>query len=352
MELVIFNPQIPEMIKFNNEELINELTEKLGHYNSLTYTDAEIKTAKADRATLNKFKLAIDNRRKEIKTQCMAPYNDFESKVKQIITLIDQPILAIDTQVKTYEQKVKTEKRAEIITFFNESVGYLAEFLPIEKVWIEKWLNTSESTKNIKEDIMLVIDRVKNDLEIIAGLQSEFELQIREVYLQKLNLSSALQWKVHLEGQKSMQEAYNKAQAERREQERVKAEERALAEAQRVEELRLAREEERQQVEALTFADAFADFSEPIPEPEPVVVVPEVTEDKSYEVLDVGNFESSEECAIAMVVDEVLPALGNAVDVVRVDLSVWVTPDLLEALEGFLEAYEIKYAIGDIRKGN
>src|SRR5665648_1147785 len=75
MELIIYNPQIPELIKFNNAELIAELTEKLGHYNNLTYTDTEIKTAKTDRATLRKFKEAIEERRKEIKVDCMKPYN-------------------------------------------------------------------------------------------------------------------------------------------------------------------------------------------------------------------------------------------------------------------------------------
>src|SRR5665648_1001618 len=102
MELIIYNPQIPELIKFNNAELIAELTEKLGHYNNLTYTDTEIKTAKTDRATLRKFKEAIEERRKEIKVDCMKPYNDFDTKVKEIVNLIDKPIIAIDIQVKTW----------------------------------------------------------------------------------------------------------------------------------------------------------------------------------------------------------------------------------------------------------
>ena len=308
MELIIYNPQIPEMIKFNNEELIKELTEKLGHYNSLIYTDTEIKTAKTDRATLNKFKEAIDKRRKEIKVNCMKPYTDFETKVKQIIEMIDRPILAIDTQVKTYEQKVKTEKRAEIIAFFNESIGELAELVPIEKVWIEKWLNAAETMKAIKNDITLVLTKAKKDLEVISGLQSEFGLQIRETYLISLNLTAALQEKTRLEEQKAKQEAYNKAQAEIREQARIKAEEQAIAEAERAEKVRAARELERN--------------AEQIPTPEPVVI---------EEVKPSFNFLEAEP------IPELVPVL------MQVDFKAWVTPDLLEALEGFMEAYEIKY---------
>jgi protein-tyrosine phosphatase len=310
MELVIYNPQIPEMIKFNNEELIKELTEKLGHYNNLTYTDNEIKTAKADRATLNKFKLAIDTRRKEIKVQCMKPYEDFEGKVKQIIQMIDKPILAIDTQVKTYEERVKSEKRSEIIAFFNESIGELAELVPIEKVWIEKWLNVAETMNAIKNDITLVLSKVRNDLECISGLQSEFELQITETYLTGLNLTQALTAKKVLEDQKAKREAYNKSQEEAREHARIKAEERAIEDAERVKKVSLARELERKQAES-------------IPTPEPEYIGPE---------------------PVAYVIEEIAQEIVPVVEELKqVDISVWVTPDLLEALEGFLQAYEIKY---------
>jgi len=325
MELIIYNPQIPELIKFNNEELIQELTEKLSHYNNLTYTDTEIKTAKADRATLNKFKEAIDKRRKEIKAQYHKPYLDFEGKVKKIIEMIDQPILAIDTQVKTYEQRVKTEKRAEIIAFFNETVGDLAELVPLEKIWVEKWLNSAETMKSIKEDIKLVLDKVRSDLEVISSLQSEFELQVRETYLKGLNLTAALQEKARLEDQKAKQEAYNKAQAEIREQARIKAEEEAIAKAERAEALRMAREAERQQVESIS-----------APEPDPQPIIETVVEIIEVEVPVVA--EVCEEIA-----QEIMPEVMPDPEVKQIDFRVWVTPLQLEALKDFLQDFEIKY---------
>ena len=327
MELIIYNPQIPEMIKFNNEGLIKELTEKLGHYNNLTYTDVEIKTAKTDRATLNKFKEAIDKRRKEIKSNCMKPYTDFEIKVKQIIEMIDQPILAIDTQVKAYEQKVKTEKRESIIAFFNESIGDLMDLVPIEKVWIEKWLNAAETMKAIKNDITLVLTKVRNDLEVITGLQSEFELQIRETYLISLNLTAALQEKTRLEEQKAKQEAYNKSQAEIREQARIKAEEQATNEGERIEKIRVARELER--AETIKSAMEYQrNNNKPIPAPAPE---PVIEGEPSFNFLEVDP-EPVIEVGL-----EVAPELT------QVEFKAWVTSDLLEAFEGFLEAYEIKY---------
>lgn len=322
MELIIYNPQIPELIKFNNAELIAELTEKLGHYNNLTYTDTEIKTAKTDRATLRKFKEAIEERRKEIKVDCMKPYNDFDTKVKEIVNLIDKPIIAIDIQVKTYEQKVKAEKKAEIIAFYNETIGELVELVPIEKVWIDKWLTIAEKMKSIKEDIILVLDKTRSDLLIISGLQSDFEMQVREVYLKGLNLGAALQEKTRLDDQKAKQESYNKAQEEKREQSRVYAEEQATLRAERVEAARLLKEEaDRKHAEEIAIVpEVIEPIVETVIEPEPVAVM-----------------EIAEE-----VVPEIIPEVVQPQEV-EISFKAWVTPDLLEALEEFMQAYEIKY---------
>ena len=54
MELRVNEVTIPEKISFNYEELKAELTEKVAFYETLVYTDDQVKDAKADRATLNK----------------------------------------------------------------------------------------------------------------------------------------------------------------------------------------------------------------------------------------------------------------------------------------------------------
>ena len=46
MELKINEVQLPEQITFNYEELKQELTEKVSMYETLVYTDEQIKEAK------------------------------------------------------------------------------------------------------------------------------------------------------------------------------------------------------------------------------------------------------------------------------------------------------------------
>ena len=102
MEFVMGNSleTLPKTIDFNFEELKGQLAESLALYTGLVVTEDGIKGAKEDRAKLNKLREAMENKRKEVKRECMAPYTDFEAKVKELVGLIDQPIAAIDAQLK------------------------------------------------------------------------------------------------------------------------------------------------------------------------------------------------------------------------------------------------------------
>ena len=65
---------LPQIIDFNFEDMKSELSIKLKQYNALVVTEDSIKSAKDDKAQLNKLRTAIENKRKEIKNQCLAPY--------------------------------------------------------------------------------------------------------------------------------------------------------------------------------------------------------------------------------------------------------------------------------------
>lgn len=117
MEFVMstdLNTALPKEIGFNFEELKAELSERLEYYNGLVVTETTIKEGKAERAKLSKLREAVEAKRKEVKRECMAPYTDFERKVKELVTIIDAPIAAIDGQIKAFDDLRREEKRAEI----------------------------------------------------------------------------------------------------------------------------------------------------------------------------------------------------------------------------------------------
>lgn len=202
MELIIkeFNPM--EAIEFNYEDLKKELADKLVKYNGTTYDDSAISLAKKDRAALNNLKSAIDDRRKEIKKQCLEPYELFEVKIKDILAMIDKPVLQIDTQIKAYEQKVKDDKRAEIEKFFNDNLNELEGIVSIDKIFNPKWLNVTYSMANIMNEIDSTFKKVQADLAVINGLKSEFDIELKNIYLNTFDLSEVLRKKTELEERK------------------------------------------------------------------------------------------------------------------------------------------------------
>lgn len=206
MEFRLINPKsesgFVQAVEFNFDELQTELKTSLEKFQNIVYTDETIPEAKKDRAGLNKFKEIIESERKRIKKLCLKPYEDFEAKVKILTGLIDEPILAIDTQVKTYEQKKKDAKKADIEKFFTDNVGELSELLPLEKIFNEKWLNSSVNIKNVFDEILQKIEKVKFDIKTIKDLKSEWELTLIDTYLNTLDIASALAEKTRLEERK------------------------------------------------------------------------------------------------------------------------------------------------------
>lgn len=194
MEFVMGNSleTLPKTIDFNFEELKGQLAESLALYTGLVVTEDGIKSAKEDRAKLNKLREALETKRKEVKKECMAPYTDFEGKVKELVALIDQPIAAIDGQLKAYEEQRRAAKRADILAIYEETVGELRALLPFEKLWQDGWYNTGVSMKKIREAIVSAEEKAASDLEVLATVESEFAEAVKIKYLEHLDLNEAL----------------------------------------------------------------------------------------------------------------------------------------------------------------
>ena len=220
MEFVMGNSleTLPKTIDFNFEELKGQLAESLALYTGLVVTEDGIKGAKEDRAKLNKLREALENKRKEVKRECMAPYTDFEAKVKELVGLIDQPIAAIDAQLKEYEEKRRADKRAAILEIYEETVGELRALLPFEKLWQDTWYNTSVTMKKVREAIVAAEDKAASDLEVLATVESEFAEAVKIKYLEHLDLNEALMERSRLQERAKRLREYEAAAEEKRRQ--------------------------------------------------------------------------------------------------------------------------------------
>lgn len=224
MDFKVNEYQLPAELTFNYDELKAELTEKVEVYKNLVYSDEQIKEAKADRASLNKLKSALNDERIKREKEYMQPFNEFKAKVNEIIKIIDEPIAMIDTQVKGYEEKKKEEKREKIVELFDSLDK--PEWLKFEQLFQDKFLNASCSMKNVEQYFLDGIKEVNRNLETLSSLP-EFGFEATEVYKTSLDINKAIS-----EAQRMSQIAKAKAEKEaqlKAQEEAKKAEEFAKA---------------------------------------------------------------------------------------------------------------------------
>ena len=220
MELKVNNFSVPSTITFNFEELKQELEEKAGFYTNLVYTDEQIKEAKADKASMNKLKKALNDERIRMEKEYMKPFTEFKAQVNEIIGIIDKPVNAIDTQIKAYEDKCRQDKQVAIEQYFAEIEK--PEWLTLRVITDPKWLNASVTLKSVKAAIDEKVQQIIKDMEMLSKIP-EFGFEATEVYKTTLNVN------------KAFDEANGMAEIARRKREREEAErlaaEKAAAEA-------------------------------------------------------------------------------------------------------------------------
>ena len=235
------------VIKWNKEELEAAVRQKIASYENVVYTEDNLKQAKADRAELNKLTKAIEERRKMVKKIINEPYDIFESELKEILALIQKPVKIIDKQVKAFEDQQKEEKKKSIQAAYDEVIGDLAEVLPFDRVFDNRYLNQTYKLVAAQADVKAKVEKVRTDLETIDGLESKYKLNAKDVYIKTLDLSKALA------ENKRLSDLEEKLEAEKRRKAEEEAERKRLAEERRKEaeeRARLAEEQRKAQENA------------------------------------------------------------------------------------------------------
>lgn len=168
----------------------------------------------------------------------MGPYEEFESKTKELLQLIDEPISLIDAQIKEMEEQRKAARRKEIGEFFGDIASDLLEYVSLGQIYDNRWENASTSTKAWKTDLSGQITRIQNDVEVIKANTSEAVPQALEEYKKTHDLAKASMVIAAYERQKE--------EILKREEERQRAKE----EQNRRQELERIRQEERERIAA------------------------------------------------------------------------------------------------------
>ena len=310
-ELRILANIIPGKIDTNFEEQKAVLAQSMELYKNAKFSEEYKTQAKGELATLRKIRKALDDRRKEVKKEWMGPYEEFESKTKELLQLIDEPISLIDAQIKEMEKQRKAARRKEIGEFFGDIASDLLEYVSLGQIYDNRWENASTSTKAWKTDLSGQITRIQNDVEVINANTSEAVPQALEEYKKTHDLAKASMVIAAYERQKE--------EILKREEERQRAKE----EQNRRQELERIRQEERERIAA----------EERIREEERKKAAEEAAKKQQVSVHNIPEPETSEESgfdAEGFVVDELPFEQPHTQSVFyRVD----ATPEELEQVE-------------------
>lgn len=241
------------MIRCNFEDVKAKLSKKMAEYQGAVFTEESKSVAKAELASLRKTREEVEKRRKEVKAQCLVPYNDFEEKVKELLEIIDEPICLIDSQLKEMEAERIRKRHGDVEKLYAECAGEWAEYLPLKEIYVKKWDNATTSLKQIEKELLAMAEKVASEIGIIRNTQSEVVEDALQVYQKSRDLGAALtRINIYEDNKKRALEA----ERIRREQEE---EQRRQAEIER------AREEERKKAEETLKAAAVATKDPEVP---------------------------------------------------------------------------------------
>lgn len=188
-------------ISFNFEEIKEDLKGQMSFYSSLVFTEDQKPRAKKDLAELRKLKKSIDEKKKEVKNAYMKPYMDFESKIKELMSLIDEPISLIDKQVKEFDLKQKEEKKEKIAELFFEIFSDMD--IALNNIYKNEWDNVSYSLTKIKNDMEEKKTAIDRDIAVLNSFNSDAVADAKTKYLSYFNLAECIEYINNYEKQKA-----------------------------------------------------------------------------------------------------------------------------------------------------
>ena len=176
------------------EGIRSQIEAYVKQYEGVVFTEETKADAKKTVAEIRKSRTAFEKVIKEAKEKYMIPWMELMAQLNEMFPLYDKAIAQINEQITAFEESRKEEKEARIKEIFGEMVfeDDILAFLPLSRVYNEKWLNATYTEKQIKDDIMTAKMNVKTSVQSIKAMQSDVEDKALEVFKETLNLPEAL----------------------------------------------------------------------------------------------------------------------------------------------------------------
>lgn len=192
------NIDINEIMKIEQMPIVFEQLEKIGSLidestkdlDKLECTEENKQEVKKRRTEINTTLKVLEDRRKEIKTKLLEPYNVFNEKYEnECKTKLETASNLLKDKIDTIEHQQLQEKENELREFARQYIyaNNLEGLVTFEKIGLN--ITLSASVKSLKEQIVAFIDRVVSDFKLID--MEEYKEEIVVEYLFTLDFADA-----------------------------------------------------------------------------------------------------------------------------------------------------------------
>jgi hypothetical protein len=183
----------------NYEPLKAWALEQVAAYNGLIVAEDGIASAKTDCAKLRKIAKSASDYRISIKKEHEAKISKTLEQLKELTDIFNDAASSIDNQVKEFDEKRKEEKRSAIGKIYKDNIQDMEQFLPLQKIWNEKWMNKGYGLDAITKEIKAQVAAVEDGIKTIQLLGTKYESQMISAFLEAYNMNDALKKKAELE---------------------------------------------------------------------------------------------------------------------------------------------------------
>lgn len=237
---------LPKQIESNYEAVKAELEASLEKYDGLVVTDENIVEMKNTRAEINKGIAIIKQCGTETKSKLLAPFLPFDEKVKELVKLAEEKSTALDVQIKEIEARKRAEREKKYRDYAAEAAAkVLKDDLFTSSPYVTglvdrnpKWMNASTSEKSVKREIDAFMAACA---ETIANVRTKYagDYEVIKVKAEKFIVDPTVNFdygRVIDKVDTFKKEQEELAEAQRRDEERRRAEETAREEARKAKE--------------------------------------------------------------------------------------------------------------------
>lgn len=212
------------------DKLKAKVLEDVSVFKGIIISEDNLEEAPKWRAELNKKAKRISDFRIAFEKDFKKRIEKSTSQLKELAAFYTDASNNIDTQVKGFDEKRKQEKNEAIGKIYAENIADMEQFLPLDSIWNEKWMNKGFSLSDIEKEIKSRVDTTRENIDTIQMLGTKYESQMISAYLVRFDMSDALKKKKELEQIDAEMERRRKAAEEEELRKQAEAQVQAVVE--------------------------------------------------------------------------------------------------------------------------